>query len=116
VRTLRNIAIIAVLALGVAFIPGGGAAAETVLAALLLGFLAAAGFFAYRLYMENQLTLSTLGDRQRALLYGAIGVIALMIAGTDEMLDTGLGTLAWIGLLALSVLIIVQVWREATSY
>jgi hypothetical protein len=116
VRAARDIAIIAVLALGVAFVPGGGDAAETLLAALLIGFLAAAGFFGYRLYAQNQLTLWTLSDGRRALLYGAIGMIALMIAGADELLDTGLGTVVWIGLLALSVLTIIRVWSEATSY
>jgi hypothetical protein len=116
VRTARNIAIIAVLALGVAFVPGGGAAADTVLAALFMAFLAALGFLVYRLYMENQLTLATLADGRRALLYGAVGAIALMLAGTDELLDTGGGTLLWIGVLAISVFAIISVWREATTY
>ena len=115
-RTARNIAIIAVLALGVAFVPGGGAAADTVLAALFMAFLAALGFLVYRLYMENQLTLATLADGRRALLYGAVGAIALMLAGTDELLDTGGGTLLWIGVLAISVFAIISVWREATTY
>jgi hypothetical protein len=115
-RAARNIAIIAVLALGVAFVPGGGAAADTVLAALFMGFLAALGFLVYRLYMENQLTLATLADGRRALLYGAVGAIALMLAGTDELLDTGGGTLLWIGVLAISVFAIISVWREATTY
>jgi hypothetical protein len=116
VRAARNIAIIAVVALGVAFIPGGGAAAETALAALVMGFLAALGYFCYRLYRENQLTLYTLTDAQRALLYGAFGVLALMIAGADELLDTGLGTLVWIGLVVLAALAIFRVWTEARSY
>lgn len=115
-QTVRNVAIIAVLALGVAAIPGGGAAAETVLAALVMGFLAAMGFFVYRLYRENQLTLSTLKDSQRAILYGAVGVIALMVAGADELLDSGAGTLVWIGLIAISAFAIFRVWTEATSY
>jgi hypothetical protein len=116
VQTVRNIAIIALLALGVAAIPGGGAAAETVLAAISMAFLAAIAFLAYRLYMQNQLTLSTLRDAQRAILYGAFGVIALMIAGADELLDSGGGTLLWIGLIVLSALAIFRVWTEATSY
>lgn len=115
-QTVRNVAIIAMLALGVAAIPGGGTAAETVLAALVMGFLAAIGFLVYRLYRENQLTLSTLTDPQRAVLYGAIGVIALMIAGADELLDSGLGTLIWIALIALSALAIFRVWTEANTY
>lgn len=116
VRTVRNIAIIAVAAFLIAAVPGGSGAAETVLAALVMGFLAAIGFFAYRLYMQNQLTLATLRDSQRAVLYGALGVIALMIGGADELLDSGGGTLLWIGLLAVAVLAIWRVWTEATTY
>ena len=115
-QTVRNIAIILVLAVGVAFVPGGGAAADTVLAALFMGFLATVGLLGYRLYVQNQLTLSALSDGRRALLFGAVGAIALMIAGTDELLDTGAGTLVWIAILGLSVLAIIQVWREATTY
>jgi hypothetical protein len=115
-QTVRNVAIIAVLALGVAFIPGGGTAAETALAALTMGFLAAMAFFVYRLYRENQLTLYTLADARRAILYGAFGVIALMIAGADELLDSGGGTVVWIGLIALSAFAIFRVWTDATSY
>jgi hypothetical protein len=116
VRHVRNVAIILLLALGVAFVPGGGDAADTVLAALYMGFLATIGFLGYRLYMQNQLTLSTLSDGRRLLLFGAVGAIALMIAGADEMLDSGAGTLAWIAILAASVLAIIQVWREANAY
>jgi hypothetical protein len=116
VRHVRNVAIILLLALGVAFVPGGGDAADTILAALYMGFLATIGFLGYRLYMQNQLTLSALSDGRRLLLFGAVGAIALMIAGADEMLDSGAGTLAWIAILAASVLAIIQVWREANAY
>ena len=115
-QTARNIAIIALVALGVAFIPGGEDAADTALTALTLGFLAAIGFLCYRIYREQQLTLATLGDGRKAILFGALGLIALLIAGADELFDTAGGTLAWIVLMVGSVLAIVAVWREATSY
>jgi FtsH-binding integral membrane protein len=115
-QTLRNVAIIALLALGVAALPGGGTAADTALAALSMAFLAAMGFFAYRLYMQNQLTLATLTDARRAILFGAFGVIALMIVGADELLDTGTGAVVWIGLIAVSALAIFRVWSDATTY
>ncbi len=115
-RALRNIAIIAVAALGVAVLPGGDQAAETALTALVMGFLAAIGFAVFRLYMENQLTLATLTDRQRVILYGAAGLIALMIATADEMLATGAGVLLWIAVIALAVFAIFQVWRQASTY
>ena len=48
---------------------------------------------------QNQLTLATLSDGRRAILYGAFGLIALLIAGSDELFSSGGGTLAWILLL-----------------
>lgn len=115
-RVARNLAIIMVLALGVAFVPGGGNAAEAVLTALTLGFLAAIAWFLYVFSRENQLTLSTLSDSRRAILYGALGLIALLIAGTDEFFDSGGGTLAWVLLLGASVAAIWRVWLEANTY
>ena len=73
-RTARNIAIIAVLAIPVAFAPAGGNVADAILQALLLGFLAGIAAMAYMLYRQNQLTLSTLPDSRRALLYVAVAV------------------------------------------
>jgi xanthine/uracil/vitamin C permease (AzgA family) len=116
VRALRNIAIIALIAVPVAFLPGGGAAARAVLAALGLLFLATIGFAAYQGYRSNSLTITTLPDLQRAVFWSAVGLIVLMIAAADEMLDTAGGTLVWIGLLALSVVAILRVWTEAHRY
>jgi hypothetical protein len=87
-----------------------------VLTAFTMAFLAAIGFFAYRLYMQNQLTLATLRDSQRVLLFGAIAVIALMIVGIDELLDTSAGALVWIALVGASAFAIFRVWTDANRY
>ena len=115
-QTARNVAIILVLALGVAVLPGGGNAAEVVLTAMSMTFLAAIAFFGYRIYQQSQFTISTLKDSRRGLLYGALGAIVLMIVGTDELLDSGLGVLLWIAVIALSVIAIVTVVRETSTY
>jgi hypothetical protein len=116
VRTARNVAIVMLLALGVAFLPGGGNVAAAVLTALTMGLLAGIAWMVYTLSRENQLTLATLSDGRRAILYGAIGMLALLIAGTDKLFATGGGTLLWILLLAASVAAIWKVWMEANSY
>jgi hypothetical protein len=116
VKAVRNVAIIMVLALGVAFVPGGGNVASTIFAALTIGFLAAIAWLLYTLSRQNQLTLATLSDGRRAILYGSLGLIALLIAGTDEFFATGGGTLAWILLLGASVAAIWRVWLEANTY
>ena len=115
-RTARNIAIIMVLALGVAFVPGGGNAANAILTILTLGFLTGISWFIYTMARENRFTLDTLADGRRALLYGALGLIVLLIAGTDEFFDTGGGTLAWILLLGAAVAGIWRVWLDAKTY
>lgn len=115
-RNLRNLAIVLLLALVVAFVPGGGNAADTVMAAIMIAFLTAISWAVYTAARRNQLTLSTLTDGRRAILYGAIGLIALLIAGNEELFATGIGTLAWLLLLAAAVAAIWRVWVEANSY
>ena len=115
-RNLRNAAIVILLAAVVAFVPAGGNAADTILAAITMAFLAAIAWTLFVLSRQNQLTLATLSDGRRAVLYGALGLIALLIAGSDEMFKSGGGTLAWIILLGGSVAAIWKVWTEANTY
>jgi hypothetical protein len=115
-RAARNVAIIAALAAIVAFGPGGGKGADTVLTAMTLAFLAALVFFALQIYRDNQLTLATLSDGRRAILYGALGLIVLLIAGTDEFFDSGGGTLVWILLLGVAGAALWRVWVDSHSY
>jgi hypothetical protein len=116
VRTTRNLAIIMVLALGVAFLPHGGNVVEAIFAAIWLGFLAGISWMLYVLSRENQLTLATLSDGRRALFYGAFGMIALLIAGTPKLFSSGGGTLVWILLLGASVAAIWRIWIDANTY
>ena len=115
-RNLRNAVIVMLLALVVAFLPAGGNAAEVVLTLITMGFLTAIAWTVYILGRQNELTLATLSDARRAILYGALGLIALLVAGTDELFSTGAGTVAWILLLAASVAAIWRIWVEANSY
>jgi len=57
-----------------------------------------------------------LPDSRRLVLFSAVGLIVLMIAGSDQMFSTGLGTLAWILLLGSAGVAIWLVWSEAKSY
>jgi hypothetical protein len=116
VRTARNVAIIMVLALAVAFAPNGGNVVDAILAAITLAFLAGISWMLYVLSRENQLTLATLTDGRRAIFYGAFGVLALLIAGSNKMFDSGGGTVLWIVLLVGAVAAIWRVWTEANTY
>ncbi|MGI8460313.1 MAG: hypothetical protein ACR2OC_01570 [Solirubrobacterales bacterium] len=114
-RTARNVAIIALLAVPIAFVPGGSNAADAILTALLLAFLAGIAAMVYTVYRQNQLTLSTLTDSRRALLYGGVGGLALLIAGQDELLAGAGGIIIWLGLVAACAFVIFAVWREANT-
>src|ERR1700754_4682582 len=116
VRNLRNLAIIMVLAAAVAFLPKGGNVVAAVFTLLTICFLAGISWMLYVLSRENQLTLATLDDKRRAIFYGAFGMIALLIAGSDKLFSSGGGTLLWIVLLAGSVLAIWKIWTEANTY
>jgi hypothetical protein len=116
VQNLRNAAIVMLLALVVAFAPAGGNAADAVLTAITMGFLAGIAWTVFVLSRQNQLTLAALADSRRAILYGALGLIALLVAGSDELFSSGGGTLVWILLLGASVAAIWRVWTEANTY
>lgn len=113
---LRNVAIIAALAACVAILPGGGNAAEAVLTAIVLGFLTAIAMLGFQAYRRSEMTLAVMSDQQRATLYAGIGLIALMIAGADKLLEDGLGVVVWLVLMGLGAFAIVHTIRAAQSY
>lgn len=113
---LRNAAIVAVLALGLTVLPAGGNIADGLLTLISLVFLGAIGMLAVRFWKSSSLTRDAMTDRQRGLIYAGLGVIALMIAGTDELLESGPGAFVWIALLAASGWLIFNTWRQANSY
>ena len=115
-KTARNIAIILVIAAAVYLIPGGGRATSTVEAVLWLGFGVALAFLGVRLYREHRVALHGLGDRHRALLYGALTVGVLEIAARARMWQTGLGELIWFVVIALVVYALMEVFRYSRTY
>jgi O-antigen/teichoic acid export membrane protein len=115
-QTARNIAIILALAAGVDFLPGGGAAAATVLSALMMLFLAAIAWLLYRVYHEQQLTLATLTDASKAGVFGAVGAMALLVVAYDDFRSWSGGIVLWVALMAGCVGIIFLIWRAATTY
>ena len=114
-RAARNVGIIMLLALLVAFLPNGNNFAEALLTALTMGLLAGLSWMLYTLSRQNQLTLATLTDGRRAIFYGAFGLMALLIAGADKMFDTGGGSVLWLLLFAAAAAAIWRTWIEANT-
>ena len=96
-------------------LPSGGNVADGILTALSLLFLGAIALLLVRFWKESSLTRDAMTDRQRGIVYGGLGAIALMIAGTDELFDSGAGTVAWLLIVGVSAWLIFTTWREAQS-
>ena len=114
-RTARNIAIIALLALIVDVVPGGGNLADGIMALISVTFLALIGFAGYQIYRQYRLEYLGLTDRQRMLVVGSLGAIVLMIAGASELTESGGGTLVFIGVIAFAVFALIKVWGDARA-
>jgi len=115
-QTARNVAIVLGLALIVAVVPGGDAAAETILVALSMAFLAAIAWAAAGFYRSRSLTFDAMPDSRRAILFGSVGAIALLLVGFEEFRSWGGGVLVWIALMAAAIAAIFVVWRDANSH
>jgi len=115
-RAVRNIAIILLLALIVAEVPGGGNVADGIIAAFTVTFLALIGFLAYQLFRQNRLAFYSLSEARRAIVVAALGAIVLMIAGADELLETGAGAFAWFAVLGVSVYALFRIYQDSRAY
>jgi hypothetical protein len=115
-QTLRNIAIVVALAAAVQYLPGGGRGTSAIEAALWVAFGAGIGYLLLRLYRERRMTLSSLGDRHRALLYGALALGVFLVASRARLWDTGFGELCWFVLLGLVVWALLEVYRYSRTY
>jgi len=111
----RNIAIIAAIAAAVYLIPRGGQVASTVGGVVSVAFAAAIAYFAGRMYMEHRVSLYSLGDRLRALLYGAVAVAVVTIAAEPRMWQTGVGKVVWFIILGAVVYALLYIYRAARS-
>ncbi len=115
-KTVRNVAIVVVLAAAVDFLPGGGRAAETFRSALTVGFVVAFGYIGLRLYRERRVAVYSLGDRHRGLLYGAVGTAVFLWASATRLFETGVGELVWFVLLAGVLYAAMELYRHVRAY
>lgn len=113
---LRNTLIVFALAGAVYFIPGGGTTADTVGALLSIAIAVCFVLIGARVYRENRVAIFSLGDQHRGLLYGALGVAVLAMAGRRELWETGPGLLLWLALIGGASYALVTVYRYYKSY
>ena len=111
-KAARNIAIIVAIAAGVYFIPGSSRATSTVEAVISVAFGFAIAYLGVRLYREHRVAIHSLGDRHRALLYGAVAVGVFAAEARGRMWETGIGELAWFVLIGIVIWALLEVWRS----
>lgn len=115
-KVVRNIAIVALIAAAVYFLPGGGRASHTFLGIVYIGFAVAIGYLGLRLYREHRVALHSLGDVYRGVFYGAIAFAVLAYAARARMWESGLGELLWFVLVGAIVYAFLAVYRHWRAY
>lgn len=113
---MRNVAIIVAIAAAAHFIPGGGRVAESLVAALYVAFAVAFGYIALRVYRERRISIHSLGDRHRGLLYGGLALAIFDWGARARMWESSGGELAWFVLAGLVVYALLEVFRHTRAY
>jgi hypothetical protein len=115
VKHVRNFGILAVIALAVVVLPGGGPTVSVILTLLGAAFLIALGFFLLQLYRENRWTLESMERIYRVVLYSSIGLAFLTFAGYQKLWVSGgaSGRVVWLALLALAGYGVFWSWAQA---
>ena len=117
VKTALNFAIIALVALAITALPGGGPTVDVVFTLITIAFFAAIAMLGYRLYREHHFTLDSLESRQRLVLYASVGLAFLTFTATQRLFDEGgAGVLVWIALLCLASDGVFWVFMQSRRY
>jgi O-antigen/teichoic acid export membrane protein len=97
-----KLGVVALIALVLVVLPGGGSALDVALTLLTIAFFTAIALLGYRLYREHRFELDSLEPRQRLVLYGSVALALLTFTATNRLFDEGgIGVLAWLALLGL---------------
>ena len=109
--------VVALVALALVVLPGGGNALDAVLTALTIVFFAAIALLVARLYRQYRLDIETLDANIRLALYGSLAIAVLTFTGTDRLFNAGGGgVLAWFALLALASYGLFWAWTRYRRY
>jgi hypothetical protein len=117
-RQALNFAILALVALGFAVLPGGGSTLQVLLTLLGIIFFAAIALLGYRLYREHRFTLDALAERERLVLYGSVALAFFTFVASRRLfgLNGGLGVLVFLALLSLASYGVFWVYKQSRRY
>ena len=114
---LWKFGVIALVALVLVVLPGGGSALDVVLTLIAIAFFAAIALVVARLYRQYRLDIDTLSSNIQLALYGALALAVLTFTATDRLFDAGsAGVVAWFALLGLASYGLFYAWTRYRSY
>jgi drug/metabolite transporter (DMT)-like permease len=117
VKTAAKFGLVALAALALVVLPGGGGALRVALSVLTIAFFAAIALLIHRLYREHRFELDSLSQTERLILYSSIGLALLTFTATNRLFDRGgAGVVVWLALLALCSYGMFWVWTRYRRY
>jgi hypothetical protein len=117
VQTAWKFGLVALIALVLEVLPGGGRLLDIVLTALTIAFFAAIALLVARLYRQYRLDIDTLASSIRLALYGSLAIAVLTFTATDRLFNSGgAGVLVWFALLALASYGLFWAWTNYRRY
>ena len=109
--------IVALVALALVVLPGGGNALDVLLTALTIVFFASIALLVARMHRQYRLDIESLDTNIRLALYGSLAIVALTFLATDRLFDAGgAGVLLWFALLALASYALFGAWTRYRRY
>lgn len=112
-----KIGVVALVALALEVLPGGGNALDVVLTVLTIAFFGAIVFLVYRLYRQYHFELETLDSTLRGALYGSLGLAVITFTATNRLFDAGgAWVLLWFVLLGLASYGLFWTWNRYRRY
>jgi tellurite resistance protein TehA-like permease len=117
VQTAWKFGVVALIALVLEVLPGGGRALDVVLTALTIAFFAAIALLVARMFRQYRLDIETLHSNVRLALYGSLAIAVLTFTATDRLFNAGGGgVLLWFALLALASYGLFWAWTHYRRY
>ena len=108
---------IALVALLLTVLPGGGNALDVLFTAFTIVFFASIALLVARFYRQYRLDIETLEPNVRLALYGSLAIVVLTFTGTDRLFNTGgAGVLLWFALLAMASYGLFWAWTRYRRY
>ena len=117
-RTAGYFAIVALIALAFTALPSGDDTLSVLLTLLSIAFFVGISVWGYQLYRQHRFEIESLSERQRLVLYRAVGLAFLTHCATNRLVEEagGLGIVVWLALLGLSSYGMYWVWNQYRSY